>query len=586
MSAEATNPGAHSRRRGRPRIDLRRLGRAALLGPVSRDRLPDAIGHVADAHRAHHPDADLAVLHRAYVLAETSHRGQFRKSGEPYITHPLAVTLILAELGAETTTLTASLLHDTVEDTEVTLDQVRAEFGEEVTLSGRRRHQAGEGRLRRGGRARDLPQDARRHRQRRPRDVDQTRRPAAQHAHPRRDAPRETGPDRQGHQGRADPARRTPRRAGPQVRTGGPGLRDPAPRGVRAHPRPDRGRLRRRRPARRDRRRACARVLREAGIHAEVLIRPRHFVSVHRVQLKRGELRGSRLRPAARPGRRGRRLLRGPRRTAHLLHAGRSPSSRTSSPRPSSTCTSRCTRRSSARTARSPKSSSAPTRCTRSPRPASSRSATPTRRGPPARRAAAGRATSARTRPGPAGSPASSTGSRTPPTPTRSGPPCARNWRGDREITVFRADGRTLGPAGRRELRGRRVRAVRRGRPQLHRRPRQRPPGDAQYGAAATATPCSCCSPRTPPPGPRPTGSTTPGPRPRGSRSAAGSRPTRRAPRCRPPRPGRQVNVPADRRDGRQRGDRPAGRDGTARGLLHARAARRGHRILGARRRR
>ncbi|WP_405675600.1 HD domain-containing protein [Streptomyces sp. NBC_01511] len=132
MSAEATSPGARSRRRGRTSIDLRRLGRAALLGPASRDRLPDAIGHVADAHRAHHPDADLLVLGKAYVLAEMSHRGQFRKSGEPYITHPLAVTLILAELGAETTTLTASLLHDTVEDTEVTLDQVRAEFGDEV----------------------------------------------------------------------------------------------------------------------------------------------------------------------------------------------------------------------------------------------------------------------------------------------------------------------------------------------------------------------------------------------------------------------------------------------------------------------
>ncbi|MFI5750118.1 RelA/SpoT family protein [Streptomyces sp. NPDC051644] len=132
MSAEATNPGAPIRRRGRPRIDLRRLGRVALLGPVSRDRLPDAIGHVAEAHRAHHPDADLSILHRAYVLAESSHRGQMRKSGEPYITHPLAVTLILAELGAETTTLTASLLHDTVEDTEVTLDQVREQFGKEV----------------------------------------------------------------------------------------------------------------------------------------------------------------------------------------------------------------------------------------------------------------------------------------------------------------------------------------------------------------------------------------------------------------------------------------------------------------------
>ncbi|MFI8419544.1 RelA/SpoT family protein [Streptomyces sp. NPDC085479] len=145
MSAEATNPvsavdaaatDTGVRRRGRARLDLRRLGRAALLGatagPAPRDRLPDAISHVAEAHRAHHPEADLSVLRRAYVLAESSHRGQFRKSGEPYITHPLAVTLILAELGAETTTLTASLLHDTVEDTEVTLDQVRREFGDEV----------------------------------------------------------------------------------------------------------------------------------------------------------------------------------------------------------------------------------------------------------------------------------------------------------------------------------------------------------------------------------------------------------------------------------------------------------------------
>ncbi|MDX3756947.1 HD domain-containing protein [Streptomyces mirabilis] len=124
-------PPSH-RRKSRPRIDLRRLGRAALLGTTPRDRLPDAIGHVAEAHRAHHPDANMEPLRRAYVLAESSHRGQMRKSGEPYITHPLAVTLILAELGAETTTLTASLLHDTVEDTEVTLDQVREEFGDEV----------------------------------------------------------------------------------------------------------------------------------------------------------------------------------------------------------------------------------------------------------------------------------------------------------------------------------------------------------------------------------------------------------------------------------------------------------------------
>ncbi|MBI0298442.1 bifunctional (p)ppGpp synthetase/guanosine-3',5'-bis(diphosphate) 3'-pyrophosphohydrolase [Streptomyces sp. PRKS01-29] len=135
MSAEATDQAPFGRRRGLPRIDLRnlrRFSRAALLGSASRGRLPDAIEHVAKVHRAHHPGADLDVLRKAYVLAESSHRGQMRKSGEPYITHPLAVTLILAELGAETTTLTASLLHDTVEDTEVTLDQVGEQFGEEV----------------------------------------------------------------------------------------------------------------------------------------------------------------------------------------------------------------------------------------------------------------------------------------------------------------------------------------------------------------------------------------------------------------------------------------------------------------------
>ncbi|MEU5832931.1 HD domain-containing protein [Streptomyces diacarni] len=111
---------------------LRKLSRAALLGAAPRDSLPDAIEHVAKVHRAHHPRADLRPLRRAYVLAESSHRGQTRKSGEPYITHPLAVTLLLAQLGAETTTLTASLLHDTVEDTAVTLDQVRREFGDQV----------------------------------------------------------------------------------------------------------------------------------------------------------------------------------------------------------------------------------------------------------------------------------------------------------------------------------------------------------------------------------------------------------------------------------------------------------------------
>ncbi|MFC8718310.1 RelA/SpoT family protein [Kitasatospora sp. NPDC057198] len=113
------------------RAALGRAGRAALLA-TGRTPVPDAIEPIVQAHRVHHPQADVPLLTRAYRLAEESHRGQTRKSGEPYITHPLAVTMILAQLGSDTTTLVASLLHDTVEDTEVTLAQVAEDFGPEV----------------------------------------------------------------------------------------------------------------------------------------------------------------------------------------------------------------------------------------------------------------------------------------------------------------------------------------------------------------------------------------------------------------------------------------------------------------------
>ncbi|MFJ9610020.1 RelA/SpoT family protein [Kitasatospora sp. NPDC101176] len=113
------------------RAALGRAGRAALLA-TGRPPVPDALEPLVRVHREHHPQADLGLLARAYRLAEASHRGQKRKSGEPYITHPLAVTMILAQLGAGTTTLVASLLHDTVEDTELTLQQVGEGFGPEV----------------------------------------------------------------------------------------------------------------------------------------------------------------------------------------------------------------------------------------------------------------------------------------------------------------------------------------------------------------------------------------------------------------------------------------------------------------------
>ena len=82
--------------------------------------------------RQTHPKADLRILEQAYDVAERHHRGQRRKSGDPFITHPLAVTTILAELGMTPPTLCAALLHDTVEDTPYTLDQLREDFGDEV----------------------------------------------------------------------------------------------------------------------------------------------------------------------------------------------------------------------------------------------------------------------------------------------------------------------------------------------------------------------------------------------------------------------------------------------------------------------
>jgi len=87
---------------------------------------------LASVHRTLHPKADLALLQRAYDVADAKHSGQKRKSGDPYITHPLAVATILAELGMDTITLVAALLHDTVEDTGYSLEQLRADFGEEV----------------------------------------------------------------------------------------------------------------------------------------------------------------------------------------------------------------------------------------------------------------------------------------------------------------------------------------------------------------------------------------------------------------------------------------------------------------------
>ncbi|MBA3798681.1 MAG: HD domain-containing protein, partial [Geodermatophilaceae bacterium] len=86
------------------------------------------------SHRQAHAKANLRELQRAFDAAEHLHDGQKRKSGDDYITHPLAVATILAELGMDTTTLIAALLHDTVEDTGYALADLGRDFGADVAL--------------------------------------------------------------------------------------------------------------------------------------------------------------------------------------------------------------------------------------------------------------------------------------------------------------------------------------------------------------------------------------------------------------------------------------------------------------------
>ncbi len=123
-SAPEARPGPSSSVRVRRR--LARLGaqRGVTMNPV----LEPLIKTV----RATHPKVDVRLIERAYEVAAHYHRDQKRKSGDPYITHPLAVATILAELGMQEPTLAAALLHDTVEDTPYTLDRLRADFGDEI----------------------------------------------------------------------------------------------------------------------------------------------------------------------------------------------------------------------------------------------------------------------------------------------------------------------------------------------------------------------------------------------------------------------------------------------------------------------
>jgi guanosine-3',5'-bis(diphosphate) 3'-pyrophosphohydrolase len=123
--SDPLNANMH-RHRVRDRIARR------LVAPQRQVTVPPVLEPLISVHRVAHPKVDVRTLLRAYDVAEERHRGVLRKSGDPYITHPLAVATILAELGMDTTTLIAGLLHDTVEDTGLTTEEIAAEFGAEV----------------------------------------------------------------------------------------------------------------------------------------------------------------------------------------------------------------------------------------------------------------------------------------------------------------------------------------------------------------------------------------------------------------------------------------------------------------------
>ncbi|CAN5266699.1 GTP pyrophosphokinase [soil metagenome] len=128
VSEEPTRPAAPAATASTParvRTRLARIGRSTTTTNPVLDPLFSIV-------RTTHPKADLSIVERAYAVAERCHADQRRRSGDAYITHPLAVATILAELGMTPPTLCAALLHDTVEDTSYTMAQLTGDFGEEV----------------------------------------------------------------------------------------------------------------------------------------------------------------------------------------------------------------------------------------------------------------------------------------------------------------------------------------------------------------------------------------------------------------------------------------------------------------------
>jgi GTP diphosphokinase / guanosine-3',5'-bis(diphosphate) 3'-diphosphatase len=105
---------------------------AQAIRETPRGRHQEALEALLEDVASYNPDVDRDLIERAYVFACRAHEGQFRRSGEDFVAHPLGVARILAELHRDDATLAAALLHDVVEDTDTTIEEVRADFGEGV----------------------------------------------------------------------------------------------------------------------------------------------------------------------------------------------------------------------------------------------------------------------------------------------------------------------------------------------------------------------------------------------------------------------------------------------------------------------
>ena len=141
---------------------------------------------LVDRVRKYNPQADEDLLNRAYVYAMKAHGAQMRASGDPYFSHPLEVAAILTEMKLDDATIVAAVLHDTIEDTGATRDEIDNLFGAEIgaLVDGVTKLKKLDLVIQARRAGREFPQAGAGDRRRHPRAAGQARRPPAQHAHP------------------------------------------------------------------------------------------------------------------------------------------------------------------------------------------------------------------------------------------------------------------------------------------------------------------------------------------------------------------------------------------------------------------